>query len=43
MRDFDQNYIELAVGYLNEGMLTEAEDVLLGLLQVLHLGQETVN
>ncbi len=29
MRDFDQNYIELAVGYLNEGMLTEAEDVLL--------------
>ena len=29
MRDFDQNYIELAVSYLNEGMLKEAEDVLL--------------
>ncbi|NQU51973.1 MAG: DUF5107 domain-containing protein, partial [Bacteroidetes bacterium] len=29
MRDFDQNYLELAVGYLNEGMLNEAEDVLL--------------
>ena len=29
MRDFDQNYLELAVGYLNEGMLAEAEDVLL--------------
>ncbi len=29
MRDFDQNYLELAVGYLNEGMLGEAEDVLL--------------
>lgn len=29
MRSFDQNYIELAVGYLNEGMLREAEDVLL--------------
>ena len=28
MRDFDQNYMELAVGYLNEGMLAEAEDVL---------------
>jgi tetratricopeptide (TPR) repeat protein len=28
MRDFDQNYLELAVGYLNEGMLAEAEDVL---------------
>ncbi|MCJ7446966.1 MAG: DUF5107 domain-containing protein [Bacteroidales bacterium] len=28
MRDFDQNYLELAVGYLNDGMLTEAEDVL---------------
>jgi tetratricopeptide (TPR) repeat protein len=29
MRDFDQNYLELAVGYLNDGMITEAEDVLL--------------
>ena len=29
MRDFDQNYLELAVGYLNEGMLAEAEDILL--------------
>ncbi len=28
MRDFDQNYLELAVEYLNDGMLTEAEDVL---------------
>lgn len=27
-RDFDQNYLELAVGYLKEGMLNEAEDVL---------------
>jgi tetratricopeptide (TPR) repeat protein len=29
MRDFDQNYLELAVGYLNEGMFVEAENVLL--------------
>ena len=29
MRDFDQNYLELAVGYFNEGMLAEAQDVLL--------------
>ncbi|MBO0323632.1 DUF5107 domain-containing protein [Muricauda sp. CAU 1633] len=28
MRGFNQNYLELAVGYLNEGMLTEAENVL---------------
>lgn len=28
MRDFDDNYIELAVGYLNDGLLNEAEDVL---------------
>lgn len=28
MRDFDQNYLELAVGYMNDGMYTEAEDVL---------------
>jgi tetratricopeptide (TPR) repeat protein len=29
MRNFDQNYLELAVGYLNEGMLTEAENALI--------------
>ncbi len=29
MRDFDQNYLELAVGYMNEGMFPEAEEVLL--------------
>ena len=28
MRDFNQNYLELAIGYLNEGMLDEADDVL---------------
>lgn len=28
MRNFNQNYLELAVGYLNEGMLTEAENIL---------------
>ena len=28
MRYFDQNYIELAVGYLNDGFFSEAEDVL---------------
>jgi tetratricopeptide (TPR) repeat protein len=28
MRDFDQNYLELAVGYLNDGMHDEAEEVL---------------
>jgi len=28
MRDFDQNYLELAVGYLNDGLFREAEDVL---------------
>jgi tetratricopeptide (TPR) repeat protein len=28
MRNFDQNYLELAVGYLNEGLLDEAKDVL---------------
>ena len=28
MRDFDENYLTLAVGYLNAGLLTEAEDVL---------------
>jgi tetratricopeptide (TPR) repeat protein len=28
MRDFDQNYLELAVGYLNDGMTDEAEEVL---------------
>lgn len=30
MRNFNQNYLELAVGYINEGMLKEAQDVLLG-------------
>jgi tetratricopeptide (TPR) repeat protein len=29
MRDFDQNYLELAVGYLNDGLFAESEDVLL--------------
>ena len=29
MRDFDQNYLELAVGYLNDGMVNDAEDVLM--------------
>jgi tetratricopeptide (TPR) repeat protein len=28
MRDFDQNYLELAVGYMNDGLITEAEDIL---------------
>ncbi len=28
MRGFDQNYLELAAGYINDGLLTEAEDVL---------------
>lgn len=28
MRDFDDNYLELAVGYFNNGLFTEAEDVL---------------
>lgn len=28
MRDFDQNYLELAVAYLNDGMPGEAEDIL---------------
>ncbi len=28
MRGFDQNYLELAVGYLNDGMNDEAEEVL---------------
>ena len=29
MRDYDQNYLELATGYLDDGLYTEAEDVLL--------------
>jgi len=29
MRDFDENYLELAVGYINDGLLLEAEEVLL--------------
>jgi tetratricopeptide (TPR) repeat protein len=28
MRDFDQNYLELAVGYMNDGMPEEAENIL---------------
>jgi tetratricopeptide (TPR) repeat protein len=28
MRDFDQNYLDLAVSYLNDGFMGEAEDVL---------------
>ncbi len=28
MRDFDQNYLELAISYLNDGFISEAEDVL---------------
>lgn len=28
MRDFDQNYLELAVGYMNDGLYQEAEDIL---------------
>jgi len=28
MRGFDQNYLELAAGYINDGLLTDAEDVL---------------
>ncbi len=28
MRGFDDNYLELAIGYLNNGLFTEAEDVL---------------
>jgi tetratricopeptide (TPR) repeat protein len=29
MRDFDENYLELAVGYMNDGLLQEAEEILL--------------
>jgi tetratricopeptide (TPR) repeat protein len=29
MRDFDENYLELASGYMNDGLYDEAEDVLL--------------
>ena len=28
MRDFDQNYLELAVSYMNNGFFTEAEEIL---------------
>ncbi len=28
MRDFDQNYLELGIAYLNDGLTDEAEDVL---------------
>ena len=27
MRDFDQNYLELGIAYLNDGLTDEAEDV----------------
>ena len=29
MRDFDESYLELAVGYLNDGLVNDAEDVLM--------------
>jgi tetratricopeptide (TPR) repeat protein len=29
MRDLDQNYLELAVGYMNDGLFAESEEVLL--------------
>jgi tetratricopeptide (TPR) repeat protein len=29
LRNFDQNYLELAISYINDGMLPEAKDVLL--------------
>ncbi len=29
MRDFDQNYLELAAGYINDGLNEEAQDILL--------------
>ncbi|AWG22784.1 hypothetical protein FFWV33_15230 [Flavobacterium faecale] len=28
LRDFNENYLELAIGYLNEGLMLEAQDVL---------------
>lgn len=28
MRDFDENYLDLAVGYLNDGLFKEAEEIL---------------
>ncbi len=28
MRDLDQNYLELAIGYLNDGLYSESEDIL---------------
>ncbi|MFO7671987.1 MAG: DUF5107 domain-containing protein [Bacteroidales bacterium] len=28
MRDLDQNYLELAIGYLNDGLYTDSEDIL---------------
>ncbi len=27
MRDYDQNYLELGVAYLNDGLTDEAEDI----------------
>jgi tetratricopeptide (TPR) repeat protein len=29
MRDFNQNYLELAAGYMNDGLLSEAADILM--------------
>lgn len=29
MRDYDENYLDVAVGYINDGLLAEAEEVLL--------------
>jgi tetratricopeptide (TPR) repeat protein len=29
MRNFDQNYLEIATGYINDGLMDEAEDLLL--------------
>ena len=29
LRNFDQNYLELAIGYFNDGLTEEAEDILL--------------
>ena len=28
MRDFDENYLELAIGYMNDGLFSEAEEIL---------------
>ena len=28
MRDYDENYLELAAGYMNDGLFAEAADIL---------------